>query len=98
LYKSERKFKDFSGEEGDIADPRFAYLKVCNDLKVFPKARMVIREKRSSHLDYSNYCLLNKTAVAVGEAIKRYALPIESINLCNNGLRAKECKMLIDSL
>ena len=81
LYKSERKFKDFSGEENDIADPRFAYLKMCDDLKVFPKARMVIRDKKTSYLDYSNYCLLNKSAVAVGEAIKRYALPIESLNL-----------------
>jgi hypothetical protein len=41
---------------------------------------------------------LNKTAVAVAEAIKRYSLPIESINLTNNGLKYKECIELIDSL
>ena len=59
---------------------------------------MVIRDKKTNHIDYSNYYLLNKTAVAVAEAIKRYSLPIESINLTNNGLKSKECIMLIDSL
>lgn len=81
-----------------IVDPRFAYLKACNELKVFPKARMVIREKNTSNLDYSNYSLLNKSAQAVAETIKRYVLPIESISFINNGLRAKECIMLINSL
>ncbi len=41
---------------------------------------------------------MNKTAVAVSEAIKRYSLPIEEINLMNNGLKAKECIVLINSL
>lgn len=41
---------------------------------------------------------MNKTAVAVSEAIKRYSLPIEEINLMNNGLKAKECIVLISSL
>lgn len=27
----------------EIYDPRFAYLKTCKDLKVNPKARMIIR-------------------------------------------------------
>lgn len=97
LYKSERRFKDFD-EHDQIADPRFAYLKACDDLKVFPKARMIIRDQKTTHLDYSNYILLNKTALAVAESIKRYTLPIESINFINNGLRSKECVILVDSL
>ena len=59
---------------------------------------MIIREKKTTYIDYSNYCMLNKSAVAVAEAIKRYALTIESINLQNNGLKSKQCKLLIDSL
>ena len=98
LYKSERRFKDFDVENDEIQDPRFAYLKTCKDLKVFPKARMVIRDKKTTHLDYSNYQLLNKSAVAVGEAIKRYSLTIEEINLMNNGLKATETKILLESL
>lgn len=73
-------------------------MKACNELKVFPKARMIIREEKTNHLDYSNYILLNKTALAVAESIKRYVLPIESINFVNNGLKSKECIILIDSL
>jgi hypothetical protein len=75
LYKSERRFKDYDEETGEIKDPRFAYLKTCKDLMVYPKARMLIRDKKaekSNHLDYSNMQLLNKSAVAVAEAIKRY--------------------------
>ncbi len=71
---------------------------MCHDLKVFPKARMIIRETESTDLDYSNYCLLDKSAMAVGEAIKRYSLLIDSINLSNNGLKSKDCIMLITSL
>ncbi len=97
LYKSDRRFKDFE-ESDEISDPRFAYLKMCHDLQVYPKARMIIREKKTTYIDYSNYCMLNKSAVAVAEAIKRYALTIESINLQNNGLKSKQCKLLIDSL
>jgi hypothetical protein len=59
---------------------------------------MVIREEKTNHLDYSNYSLLHKTAVAVAESIKRYILPIESINFMNNGLKPKDCIILIDSL
>ena len=98
LYKSDRRFKDFDVQNDNINDPRFAYLKMCKELKVFPKARMIIREQKTSHIDYSNYQLMNKTAMAVGEAIKRYSLPIEEINLMNNGLKYKECIVLVDSL
>lgn len=50
---------------------------------------MIIRDEKTNHIDYSNYRLLDKTAVAVAEALKRYPLSIESINLTNNGLKAK---------
>ncbi len=98
LYKSDRRFKDFDQENDEIVDPRFAYLKTCRDLKVNPLARMIIRDQKTTHIDYSNYQLLNKTAVAVAEALKRYPLAIESINLTNNGLKARQCIELIDSL
>jgi hypothetical protein len=80
LYKSDRRFKDFDADTDKINDPRFAYLKICDELKVFPKARMLIRDKKTTYIDFSNYSLLNKSAVAVSEAIKIYSLPIESIN------------------
>jgi hypothetical protein len=69
--------------------------------KDFDRENDEIKDPRFAYLqniDYSNYSLLNKTAVAVAEAIKRYSLPIESINLTNNGLKYKECIELIDSL
>jgi hypothetical protein len=100
LYKSERRFKDYDVEQGDIKDPRFAYLKTCKELMVYPKAHMLIRDKKkekSNHLDYSNTQLLNKSAVAVAEAIKRYALPVDSITFFNNGLKPKESMMMIES-
>jgi len=71
LYKDERKFKDLKSNEA-IDDPRFAYLKTCHDLKVFPKARMIIRDTKTSHLEFSSYAMLNKTSLAVSESIKRY--------------------------
>jgi sugar lactone lactonase YvrE len=37
---------DYDIESGDIKDPRFAYLKTCKDLKVYPKARMLIRDSK----------------------------------------------------
>lgn len=97
LYKSDRKFKDYNQINDEIHDPRFAYLKTCSDLKVNPKARMIIRNEKTTTFDFSNYSLLNKSSSAVAEAIKRYTLPIESINLMNNGLRSKDCILLIDS-
>jgi hypothetical protein len=77
LYKSDRRFKDFDALTDEIHDPRFAYLKSCKDLKVNTKARMIIRDQKTTCFDFSNYSLLNKSAVAIGEAIKRYVLPIE---------------------
>lgn len=53
LYKSERKFKDFQPEE-DINDPRFAYFKSCKELKIQPKAGLLIKEKDSPYMDFEN--------------------------------------------
>jgi hypothetical protein len=67
---------------------------------VYPKARMLIRDKKAektNHLDYSNMQLLNKSAVAVAEAIKRYQLPVDAITFSNNGLKPKECLLMIES-
>lgn len=58
---------------------------------------MLIREKKTNHIDYSNIILLNKSAVAVAEAIKRYSLPVDSLTLSNNGLKPKECTLMIES-
>ena len=41
--------------------------------------------------------MLNKSAQAVAEAVKRYALPADTITLHNNGLKPKECILMIDS-
>ena len=97
LYKSERRFKDYNIGEDDIKDPRFAYLQSCKDLMVYPKARMLIKKEKTNHIDYSNVQLLNKSAVAVAEGIKRYSLPIDEITLSNNGLKTKECQLMIES-
>ena len=77
LYKSDRRFKDYNTGTDEIKDPRFAYLQTCKELMVYPKASMLIRDKKSNHIDYSNLVLLNKSAIAVSEAIKRYSLPVD---------------------
>jgi len=96
-HRSDRKFKDHEQSE-EIQDPRFAYLQTCEQLKVFPKARMIIREESTKVLDYSNYSMMQKSAQAVAEAIKRYALPIEGVNFSNNGLKGQQCILLVQSL
>jgi hypothetical protein len=58
---------------------------------------MLIREKKSNHLDYSNFMLLSKSAVAVSEAIKRYSLPVDTITFSNNGMKPRECTLIIES-
>ena len=80
-------------------DPRFAYLKMCQDLKVFPRLRStMVHERKTSHFDYSNKGLLNKNAIAVAEGLKLYQMAIESINLTNNGLKAKDSVILIQAM
>lgn len=96
LYKSGRTFKDNRNEE--IKDPRFAYIKSCNDMKMLPKAGMVIRSEPTKHISYANFGLLNKNSIAVAESLKRYPLEVESIDFTGNGLKAPEWVMLVEAL
>lgn len=96
LYKSGRTFKDHSKEE--IKDPRFAYIKTCHDLKMLPKAGMIIRGEKTTHLSYAHFGLLHKNSMAVAESLKRYPLEIESLDFTGNGIKASECIMLVEAL
>ena len=96
MYKSGRTFKDQANEE--IKDPRFAYIKTCHDLKMLPKAGMVIRSEKTTHLSYANFGLLHKSSMAVAESIKRYPLEIEALDFTGNGIRSKECIMIVEAL
>jgi hypothetical protein len=72
LYKNERKFKDFKPAQG-INDPRFAYFKTCKDLKIQPKAGLLIHERETKDIDFSNQFMKSSSSVeAVAEAVKRY--------------------------
>lgn len=88
LYKSDRTFKD--NAKSEIKDPRFAYIKTCHDLKVLPKAGMMIRSEKTSHLSFANQGLLQKSSKAVAESLKRYSLEIEALDFTGNGIRAPE--------
>ena len=96
IYKSGRTFKDQA--KNDIKDPRLAYLKTCHDLKMLPKASMVIREEKTTDLSFANFGLLHKNSMAVAESLKRYPLEIQTLDFTGNGIRAKECIMLVNSL
>ena len=52
FYKSDRKFKDFTDDKDDIMDPRQAYIQTCTDLKVFPRAKLLIRDVSSPIIEY----------------------------------------------
>jgi hypothetical protein len=54
LYKSERKFKDFEPGTHVTADPRFAYFQTCTDLKIRPKAGLLIKDQENPIIDFSN--------------------------------------------
>jgi hypothetical protein len=62
FYKSDRKFKDFTQESDEIVDPRQAYIQTCTDLKVFPSAKLLIRDTSSPIIEYSNILLLDKSS------------------------------------
>jgi hypothetical protein len=96
MYKSGRTFKDQT--KNDIKDPRLAYLKTCHDLTMLPKAGMVIRNEKTTHLSFANFGLLQKNSMAVAESLKRYPLEINGIDFTGNGIRSKECIMLVGSL
>lgn len=56
LYKSERKFKDFRPLE-NTPDPRFAYFQTCKNLRIQPKAGLLIKEKEDPYIDFTNQFL-----------------------------------------
>ena len=62
FYKSERKFKDFTEDRKDILDPRQAYFQTCDDLMVYPRAKLIIRDNTSPIIEYSNVLLLDKSS------------------------------------
>ena len=62
FYKSDRKFKDFTGQSQNIMDPRQAYIQTCTDLKVYPSAKLLIRDTSSPIIEYSNILLLDKSS------------------------------------
>lgn len=59
---------------------------------------MLIRQEPTSHLDYSHYGLVNKSSLALSEAIKRFNFNYESADFSYNGLKAKESVELLKSL
>ena len=65
FYKSDRKFKDFATDKEEIRDYRQAYFQTCNEMGVFPRAKLIIRDESSSTLEYVNVSLLNKSSFAV---------------------------------
>jgi hypothetical protein len=98
LYKSDREFKDHDPSKKPNNDPRFAYIKMCDDLKVYPRSSMIIRGEKTQYLDFSNKSMLNKSAQALAESLKLYPLTINRINLSNNGLKPKDCVVLIEAM
>lgn len=96
LYKSDRTFKD--QDNTDIKDPRFAFIKTWHEMGMLPKAGMIIRSEKTSHLSFANLGLLQKNSVAVAESLKRYPLEIEALDFTGNGIRPKECTLLAQAI
>jgi hypothetical protein len=65
FYKSDRKFKDFDAVKQQIEDPRQAYFHTCNELGVFPRAKLIIRDEQDPEVEYKNVSLLSKSSHAV---------------------------------
>lgn len=65
---------------------------------MLPKAGMIIRSEKTSHLSFANLGLLQKNSVAVAESLKRYPLEIEALDFTGNGIRPKECIMLSQAI
>ena len=96
LYKSDRTFKD--NINNDVKDPRFAYIKSCQEMRMLPKAGLVIRGEQTKHLSFANQGLLQKNTKAVCELLKRYPLEIEALDFTGNGIKMAECIILVDSI
>ena len=96
LYKSDRTFKD--NMEKEVKDPRFAYIKTCHEMKVLPKAGLIIKSEESSRLSFANQGLLSKNSKAIWECLKRYSLEVEAVDFTGNGLKATDWILLSESL
>ncbi len=59
---------------------------------------MLVRAEATTHLDYSHYGLVNKSSLALSEAIKRFNFPYESADFSYNGLKSKEAVEILRSL
>ena len=59
---------------------------------------MLVRQEATNHLDYSHFGLVNKSSLALSEAIKRFNFPYESADFSYNGLKGKESAELLRSL
>lgn len=97
FYKSDRKFKDFD-YKNKVEDPRQAYFDTCTDLKVYPQAKLIIRDEKSNIIEYRNVSLLNKSSKAVAQALARYQVPIEKVVFFNNGMKHEESILLMTCL
>lgn len=44
-FRSDRAFKDMDIVSSNVNDPRLAYITMCNDQKIVPRAGMLIRQE-----------------------------------------------------
>jgi hypothetical protein len=97
LYKSERHFKDFKPKQ-KITDPRFAYFQTCKDLKIQPKAGLLIKDKENPYIDFENQFMKSNSSVeAVAAAVKRYNYVVLGVKFVNNSMNSRQVKIIIDS-
>ena len=59
---------------------------------------MLIRDTMDPEIVYDNVQLMDKSSLAVAEAIKRYQVPIEKLILHNNGIKSQEFCLFIDCM
>jgi hypothetical protein len=65
---------------------------------VFPRAKLLIRDTTDPEIVYDNVQLMDKSSLAIAEAIKRYQVPIEKMTLNNNGIKSSEFCLMIDCM
>ena len=111
MSRNSRTFKDVQ-ENIDYEDPRFAYLKTCKEFNILPKASHIIGLQPSNiytiyiyiyiyigrDFNYSNKGLGHKSCKAVADSIKKFQIPMERVNFCNNQIRSIESNLLLSAL
>ena len=65
---------------------------------MFPRAKLLIRDTTDPEIVYDNVQLMDKSSLAIAEAIKRYQVPIEKMTLNNNGIKSSEFCLMIDCM